>query len=49
MNSCMVDHESKYGSLSLPPETDFMQSGISFSVIFNLSNFSKSSSVGRML
>lgn len=39
MNSCMADHESKYGSLSLPPETDFMKSGISFSVIFNLPDF----------
>lgn len=39
MNSCMADRESKYGSLSLPPETDFMKSGISFSVIFNLPDF----------
>lgn len=36
MNSCVADRESKYGSLSSPPETDFMKSGISFSVIFNL-------------
>lgn len=28
-----------YGSLSLSPETDFMKSVISFSVIFNLLNF----------
>lgn len=36
MNSCVADRESKYGSLSSPPETDFMKSGISFSVIFKL-------------